>query len=299
MIKSINNGGGDLKLYKKAPLPYQGQKRNFINELCELVRPYNDKNVVFVDAFGGSGLVSNTIKYTCPNARVIWNDYDNYKQRLDSIEQTNEILQKILAIAFKYQKWEKIKDADKEKIISIIKEYEKNGFVDVCTISTYFLYQCNYAFDTETLSKKTFYFNSRDTTRYINKSCDGYLAGVERVRCDAFSLIDNYKDNHNAILVLDPPYLQTDTGGYNMSKSWTLAEFLKLIDVLKEHPNFIFFSNEKSQALEFFNWANGYTNNAFSNLKIIKKTHSKINKQSKCGDFLFHNLANCKLGEAI
>lgn len=298
MIKSINNGGGDLKLYKKAPLPFQGQKRNFINELCELVRPYNDKNVIFVDAFGGSGLVSNTIKYACPNARVVWNDFDNYKQRLDNCEQTNEILKRFEFLNT-YKKNEKISDEHKEKILKICKECEAKGvFVDYITIGASVLFSGSYARNYDELAKSSFYNKISEFARQYNT--DDYLNGVERVRCDAFSLIDNYKDNSNAILVLDPPYLQTDTGGYNMSKSWTLAEFLRLIDVLKEHHNFIFFSSEKSQALEFFNWANKYANNAFSNLKIIKKTHSKIAKgNSKNGDFLFHNLANCKLGEAI
>lgn len=287
-----------MKLYKKAPLPFQGQKRNFINELCELVRPYNDKNVVFVDAFGGSGLVSNTIKYACPNARIVWNDYDNYQQRLDNCEQTNEILKRFEFLNL-YKKNEKISDEHKQKVLKICKEYEEKGvFVDYTTISSSVLFSGSYARNYDELAKSNFYNKTSEFAKQYN--ADDYLNGVERVSVDAFSLIDSYKDNSNAILMLDPPYLQTHVEGYNMNNFWSLGDFLRLIDVLKEHYNFIFFSNEKSQALEFLKWANAYTNNAFSNLKIIKKTHSKLNKdQSKCGDFLFHNLANCKLGEAI
>lgn len=286
-----------MKLYRKAPLPFQGQKRNFINELYELVRPYNDKDIIFIDAFGGSGLVSNTIKYTCPNARVIWNDYDNYQQRLDNVEQTNEILKRFEFLSI-YKKNEKISEEHKQQVLKICKEYEDKGaFVDYVTISSQVLFGGTYAFNFDDLKIRGFFCKAHFPILYNTQS---YLKNIERVRCDAFSLISQYKDNPNVILVLDPPYLQTHVEGYNMNNFWSLGDFLRLIDVLKEHPKFIFFSNEKSQALEFLKWANQYTNNAFRNLKIIKKTHYKIGgKQAKNGDFLFCNLANCNLSEVV
>ncbi|MBZ7981941.1 hypothetical protein AVBRAN12640_05265 [Campylobacter sp. RM12640] len=290
----MNNA--ELKLYTKAPLPFQGQKRNFIKEIIELVRSYNDENIIFIDAFGGSGLISNTIKYTCPKARVIWNDYDNYQQRLDNIEQTNEILKRFEFLSV-YKKNEKISDEHKELVLKICKEYEEKGyFIDYLTISSQVLFGGAYAFNFNDLKSKRFFCKAHLPILYNTQN---YLKNVERVSLDAFELINNYKDNPNAILVLDPPYLQTDTGGYNMSKSWTLAKFLKIITMAQSYRNFIFFSSEKSQALEFFEWAN-YCNNTFSNLKIIKKTHSNLaGGKARKGDYLFHNLANCKLGEVI
>ena len=84
-------------IYNSAPLPFQGQKRNFIKQFRELIKDEfrAHRNGIFIDAFGGSGLLSHNIKQIYPNARVIYNDYDNYSERLANIEATNEILQAI------------------------------------------------------------------------------------------------------------------------------------------------------------------------------------------------------------
>jgi adenine-specific DNA methylase len=57
-----------MKLLYKAPLPFLGQKRNWIRYLPELLqgnlfdKGFSDyKNGIFVDMFGGSGLLSHNI----------------------------------------------------------------------------------------------------------------------------------------------------------------------------------------------------------------------------------------------
>lgn len=41
-----------------------------------------------VDVFGGSGLLSHTVKRIKPKARVIYNDFDGYSERLKHIDDT-------------------------------------------------------------------------------------------------------------------------------------------------------------------------------------------------------------------
>jgi adenine-specific DNA methylase len=38
-----------------------------------------DGHAVFVDLFGGSGLLSHIAKYEKSDATVVYNDYDNYR----------------------------------------------------------------------------------------------------------------------------------------------------------------------------------------------------------------------------
>lgn len=45
------------KLYLSAPLPFVGQKRMFAREFIKVLEQFKDKTV-FVDLFGGSGLLS-------------------------------------------------------------------------------------------------------------------------------------------------------------------------------------------------------------------------------------------------
>ena len=50
-----------------------------------------DGESIFIDVFGGSGLVAHNIKQWYPRNQVIWNDYDNYQARLDHIAQTKSL----------------------------------------------------------------------------------------------------------------------------------------------------------------------------------------------------------------
>ena len=77
-----------MKNYSQSPLPFQGQKRKFVKHFKETLKGFPN-NATYVDLFGGSGLLSHTIKQEKPLARVIWNDYDNFAHRLECIPITN------------------------------------------------------------------------------------------------------------------------------------------------------------------------------------------------------------------
>ena len=75
------------KQYLSAPLPFVGQKRMFAREFIKVLKQYPE-DTVFVDLFGGSGLLSHITKCQKPNATVIYNDFDGYRNRLQHIPQT-------------------------------------------------------------------------------------------------------------------------------------------------------------------------------------------------------------------
>lgn len=64
------------KNFNTSPLPFQGQKRRFVKHFKEALNNYPEQ-ATYVDLFGGSGLLSHTVKQKYPNATVIWNDYDD------------------------------------------------------------------------------------------------------------------------------------------------------------------------------------------------------------------------------
>ena len=76
------------KEYLSAPLPFVGQKRMFASKFKEVLKQYPD-DAVYVDLFGGSGSLSHIVKHEKPDATVVYNDYDNYRKRLDNISRTN------------------------------------------------------------------------------------------------------------------------------------------------------------------------------------------------------------------
>lgn len=86
------------KMYLSAPLPFVGQKRMFAREFIKVLGQFPD-STVFVDLFGGSGLLSHITKCVRPDATVVYNDFDNYRCRLVNIPATNVLLSDLRRIA--------------------------------------------------------------------------------------------------------------------------------------------------------------------------------------------------------
>lgn len=265
--------------YNRAPLPFQGQKRNFIKQFRELLKDEFSwyKDGIFIDAFGGSGLLSHNIKQTFPNARVIYNDFDGYTERLANIDQTNEILRAINPYYAKYNKSDKISPSDRDVIIKILDDFKKRGyFIDWITISSPLFFSGTCALD-EASFKNTKTFYSKLDGNITTFNAKGYLKGVEAVSGDAFSLLDEFK-NTEAVLVLDPPYLQTRHDGY--SSSWGIGEFLELTKRIKEP--FIFFSSDTSDILPFIDFmAQNYSCEQFKDYKIKQSSLAKWGRGNK------------------
>jgi hypothetical protein len=97
------------KTFTTAPLPFQGQKRNFLNHFREAVEAFPEATT-FVDLFGGSGLLSRTVKQFRPDARVVYNDYDNFRERLACIPRTNALLAKFREIGEPYPRGGRLPD---------------------------------------------------------------------------------------------------------------------------------------------------------------------------------------------
>lgn len=118
-----NKASPKTRAFTSAPLPFIGQKRFMIKFLLPLLHSIAkekiiDKDTIFVDVFGGSGLIAHHIKLNFSNHRVIWNDFDNYAERLSHIDETNELLKKIINITKIYPNKHRIKNEDKAKILA-------------------------------------------------------------------------------------------------------------------------------------------------------------------------------------
>ena len=81
--------------------------------------------------------------------------------------------------------------------------------------------------------------------------CTDYLEGLEIVSCDYKELFNRYKDTPGVVFLVDPPYLSTDVGTYNMS--WRMSDYLDVLNVLSGHP-FVYFTSNKSSILELCEW---------------------------------------------
>jgi site-specific DNA-adenine methylase len=78
-------------------------------------------------------------------------------------------------------------------------------------------------------------------------NADGYLDGLVIESSDYKDIFRKYKDVSNVVFLVDPPYLCTEVGTYNMS--WSLADYLDVLTVLCG-TSYIYFTSDKSSILE-------------------------------------------------
>ncbi len=92
----------EKKNYIQAPLPFMGQKRRWNKDFKSILKSNFADCGIFVDLFGGSGLLSHFTRSARPDAVVVYNDYDDYSRRLGAIPATNALLAEIRGIMAGY-----------------------------------------------------------------------------------------------------------------------------------------------------------------------------------------------------
>lgn len=271
-------------LYNSAPLPFQGQKRQFLREFRKAVLQF-DQATTFIDLFGGSGLLSQNIKCIRPDVRVIYNDYDDYSTRIANIPRTNGVLRDIRMIVdgCPTGRNKPFSPTVKETILDAIRKHEKTGYVDYITLSASLLFSGKRATGYEELSKENFY-NGLKHDDYPQPT--GYLDGVEILRDDYRTIYEQYKNVPGVVFVLDPPYLSTDVGSYR--NYWKLSDYLDVLVILRD-SNYIYFTSEKSNIIELCAWieANPYIGNPFAGA-VRKERQVAVNYNSGYKDMMFY-----------
>ena len=237
--------------YTTAPLPFAGQKRRWLKQLEPIIRSLpSNTNTTFVDVFGGSGLVSRLCKDIHPTARVIYNDYDNYSERLRHIAETEQLRQDIISVLAPIKHNARVPDEYKTLVLRAIQAHQDQyHYVDWVTLSGWLLFTNNFAYSLEDLASRGLYANPSRTTLSDADASERYLRGLEIVSVDYRELLSAHKDASNTILILDPPYLSTECGGYKGS-SWSCDDYLDLLTSMPTN-NYLYFSSTKRDFVPF------------------------------------------------
>ena len=271
------------KLYLSAPLPFVGQKRMFAKEFIKVLEQFPE-NAVFVDLFGGSGLLSHIAKNQKPNAKVVYNDFDNYRYRLDAIPNTNALLADLRQYAEGIARHKAIEGEARERIFERLEQEQRtNGYIDFITISSSLLFSMKYVSSIEEMKKETLYNNIRKSAY---QPCPDYLQGIEVVSCDYKELFEQYKNTPNVVFLVDPPYLSTEVGTYNMY--WRMSDYLDVLTVLKEHA-FVYFTSNKSSIVELCEWLgnNQTIGNPFARCRKVE-FNATMNYNATYTDMMFY-----------
>lgn len=261
------------KKFKQAPLPFIGQKRMFLKHFEKVLNENisgDGEGWTIIDAFGGSGLLSHTSKVLKPKARVIYNDFDNYAERLKHISDINRLRCLIYEVVKDQPKQKKLSNEVKEKIIDVINNFD--GFIDSHILTTWLLFSGNQVKNLDELYKKDFW-NCLRKSDY--EEADSYLEGVEVIKESFHTLLPKFFDDKKALFVLDPPYLCTKQESYRQETYFDLIDFLRLINITR--PPYIFFSSTKSEFIRFIEYMiEDKVNNwrEFENYNVINITAS-------------------------
>lgn len=272
------------KIFTTAPLPFQGQKRKFLKQFKPALLQYSE-NAIYIDLFGGSGLLSHTVKSMYPNARVIYNDFDNYRKRLENISKTNQLIADLRVIIKEVPDNKRITGSVKDAVLERVAQECKRGYVDFITLSSSILFSMKYVLSFEALEKETFY----NTIRQSPYDATGYLDGLEVFNVDYKELFNQYKDLPNVVFLVDPPYLSTDTGTY--TNVWRLKDYLDVLQVL-DGTNYFYFTSNKSSIIELCEWIETKTpmSNPFTGASVETMNASVTYSSSYTDIMLFKNI---------
>lgn len=280
-------------MYLSAPLPFVGQKRMFAKEFIKVLGQFPE-STVFVDIFGGSGLLAHITKCTRPDAVVVYNDFDNYRERLNNIPATNALLADLRRFMESLPRRKPVIGEVRERVFDRIRDEEiQRGYVDYITLSSSLLFSMKYKLSLEDMKKETIYNNIR-TSDYPDPK--DYLEGLTITSEDYKEVFKRYKDVPDVVFLVDPPYLSTDVGTYKMY--WRLADYLDVLNVLKGH-SFVYFTSNKSSILELCDWIdkNPSIGNPFKECRKVE-VNAHVNYNTGYTDIMLYTKPDNKLGTA-
>lgn len=270
------------KIYSKAPLPFIGQKRNFINAFrqCLTANISGDgTGWTVVDVFGGSGLLAHNAKRLLPRATVIYNDWDGYADRLANINDTERLRQILLKQLQSIPRQKALTADQKQAVIDILDDFD--GYIDVQSLATWLLFSGKQVRTLEELYQNTFY----NTVRVSSfEPPTGYLDGLT-ITCESYTkLMARYKDKPNTLFLLDPPYLYTGQGAYKQEKYFAMVDFLYLMSLTR--PPYIFFSSTKSELLDYLDYLKRLDGDDWQRLGGFERVtiQSQVNHENKYED---------------
>ena len=280
------------KQYLSAPLPFVGQKRMFAKEFIKVLKQYPD-DAVFVDLFGGSGLLSHITKCQKPNATVVYNDYDNYRLRLNNIPRTNILLADLRAIVGNLPKHSCIKGEKRDYIFSRLEQEEREyGYIDFISISAALMFSMKYVSSIPEMKRESLYNNLRLNDYPL---ADDYLEGIDVVSADYKEVFERYRNVPNVVFLVDPPYLSTEVGTYKMY--WRLSDYLDVLTVLKDR-DFVYFTSNKSSIIELCEWIgnNKTLGNPFEECQRVE-FNATMNYNAKYTDIMLYRKRGEKWAE--
>ena len=285
-----------MALFKHAPLPFQGQKSKWFNRFSEIMDTLDEmkgnNRVCVVDVFGGSGLLSHWAKRLKPHFDVIYNDFDNYSNRLAHVHETNELIIELNRLFGRVEKNTLLNNEETQQLQQLL-ESKRGQFVDSICLSSWFKFSGTQVSTFDELCKLNKYYMKIPIKPYNESDISHYLDGITVIHEDA-SVYDEFQNKLKEYLpqvdrlivfyILDPPYLYCDKTGYRQSY-FKLESSINLVDYFLHDSPFMFFNSSKSGFFEFITCLKKYIPSINLNLKRFDKEYT-TNKNTNISEYV-------------
>ncbi|MFC6277029.1 DNA adenine methylase [Psittacicella hinzii] len=252
-----------LRAYNRAPVPFKGQKKNFLAELDTFLNLaigggwHDGSGYTIIDLFGGSGLLAHRAKRRYPNARVIYNDFDNYAKQIEDIPKAVNHWHALRSIADRQEArtgkplyrghdvFVKVEDpVTRQEILDYVKSLDESE-LNIKYLTLWLVWSvCD-------IQSKEELVNSISTNCYWQvplkapSVSNDYLIGLERVSMDYREILHSYYAQDKVIYLIDPPYVGTYADMYK--QSFKAADHIELL--LKIKPPYLLFNCDKGDLL--------------------------------------------------
>ena len=210
-----------MKNLDTIPLGCMGNKKNELKLLLPIIEPQITKDTIFVEPFCGSSIVSfNVFKKINKDIEFHINDLD----------QTRIKFYKNMTV-----------EKERDELYKIEKEIVEKG-----AEFYYNIVRGNDDYLKYVISKRIHNFrnglfptNKKIIIREISDNWKEYFNKAIITNQDYLNILDKYKDNENAFLYLDPPYMDSFNAGYGTYQNKTHDEDLKIIDNTEMYIKFL------------------------------------------------------------
>ena len=162
--------------------------------------------------------MSRMVKDERPDARVVYNDFDDYHVRINNIGRTNKLLADLREILADCEDGKVVRDPQRKKVLMRLRKEAQSGFVDYITLSSSLLF---------------------------------YLDGLIIEKKDYRKLFYEWCICDKVCFLADPPYLSTESGTY--TGYWRLHNYLDVLQTVKG-TNYFYFTSNKSSIIELCDW---------------------------------------------
>ncbi len=252
---------------KKYRIAFVGNKLNRLDEIADIIKEGGYTEIY--EPFGGSCCISINMMSNGIVKKATANDYDEFITRLPFYISTNKrVLEKLKAAGLK-RKDKKLNEEELELLHSIIKPLNSE---EKRAVSTYYCFH-NCGDETDEIKKFKYFYREFPTKKYEEYLEKSKLVNYDKLDC--FEFLDKYKNEFNSktILVVDPPYLnsqqkQDGCNFFGLSQTICLLKKLKSLKI-----DFIFFNQiaRDVEALLELLELNYDIKNKISNIKNIER----------------------------